>query len=138
MKNSVRLLIAAAAVVFVSAAGQARAGAYDSCRQDVSCRKGIAASPKVRAAFDERCKSLCAAQTQGSVSTTIPQALLAGSPKEQQLRSERAYANAVTTSSAGYETAGYRPTGSDGITASPKVRAQLDERRQSVEIAPLK
>jgi hypothetical protein len=36
------------------------------------------------------------------------------------------------------ETAGYRPTGSDGITASPKLRAQLDERRQAVELAPLK
>ena len=32
----------------------------------------------------------------------------------------------------------YRPTGSDGITASPRVRAQLDERPQSVQIAPLK
>jgi len=82
--------------------------------------------------------SLCAAQSGDSFSTTIPQAQLAGSPKEQQMRGERAYANAVTAASAGHETAGYRPTGSDGITASPKVRSQLDERRQSVEIAPLK
>jgi hypothetical protein len=36
------------------------------------------------------------------------------------------------------ETAGYRPTGTDGITASPKVRQMLDERRQVIEIAPLK
>jgi hypothetical protein len=35
-------------------------------------------------------------------------------------------------------TAGYQPTGADGISASPKVRAMLDEHRQAVEIAPLK
>jgi hypothetical protein len=55
------------------------------------------------------------------------------------MRNERAYANVVITKAAtANETAGYRPTGSDGITASPKVRAQLDERPQSVQIAPLK
>jgi hypothetical protein len=87
----------------------------------------------------ERCMTYCAAPTQTSVSTTTPQTQLTGSPKEQQMRAERAYANIVVTKpTPGYETAGYRPTGSDGITASPRVRAQLDERPQSVQIAPLK
>jgi hypothetical protein len=36
------------------------------------------------------------------------------------------------------EAAGYQATGADGITASPKARAMLDERRQTIEIAPLK
>ena len=37
---------------------------------------------------------------------------------------------------AGPAQAQYRPTGSDGITASPKVRAQLVERRATVNTAP--
>jgi len=50
------------------------------------------------------------------------------------MRNERASsAGAVTL-----ETAGYRPTASDGIAASPKVRAMLDGQRQAVQIAPLK
>ena len=37
---------------------------------------------------------------------------------------------------AGPAQAQYRPTGDDGITASPKVRAQLVERRATVNTAP--
>lgn len=33
---------------------------------------------------------------------------------------------------------GYRPTGTDGITASPKLREQLNERNAQLIIAPLK
>jgi hypothetical protein len=35
-------------------------------------------------------------------------------------------------------TAGYRPTGADGVTASPKQRQQLDKRSATIIIAPLK
>jgi len=51
------------------------------------------------------------------------------------MRSERAPAVVTYTAP---ETAGYQPTGSDGITASPKLRAQLNERSHTIEIAPLK
>jgi len=130
MKNTPRFLIAGAVLALFASAGQARAGGTASC-----CDDGIAASPKVRAMLDERKARCCAAQTQATYRTTTPQTDIAGSPKVQQMRSERtpAAVRQVTT-----ETAGYRPAGADGIAASPKVRQQLDERRQTVEIAPLK
>jgi len=130
MKNTPHFLIAGAVLALFASAGQARAGGTASC-----CDDGIAASPKVRAMLDERKARCCAAQTQATYRTTTPQTDIAGSPKVQQMRSERTppAVRQVTT-----ETAGYRPDGADGITASPKVRQQLDERRQTVEIAPLK
>jgi hypothetical protein len=130
MKNTLRFLIAGAAITLLTAAGQAQAGGSDSCSKD-----GTAASPKLRTLLDERCKSQCAAPAQATVSTTIRQTEFAASPKVQQTRNERAYASTpvITT-----ETAGYRPTAADGITASPKVRAQLDEHRESVQVAPVK
>ena len=86
--------------------------------------------------LDEQKARCCTAQTQVTAyGTTTRQTDIAASPKVQQMRSERAPASVVTVST---EIAGYRQTGSDGITASPKVRAALDERRQTVEIAPLK
>lgn len=101
----------------------------------------IAASPKVRAMLAERNAKDWAAQQaqqaqQGSAqSTIISQAMLAGSPKARQMRSEIPQLNTVKEST---EVVRYKPTGSDGITASPKVRAMLNEQRQTVEIAPLK
>ena len=133
MKNTNRFLIAAAALALLASAGQATAGGSDCC--SASCgHDGIAASPKVRAMLDDRCKSRCATQSHVTVTTTTRQTDIAASPRVQQMRAERAASSTMQST----ETAGYRPTGSDGITASPKVRAQLDERRQTVEIAPLK
>ena len=51
------------------------------------------------------------------------------------MRLERTQATSIQT---GPELTGYRPTGPDGITASPKLRAQLGERQQAVQIAPVK
>jgi len=131
MKNTHRLLIAAATLALFASAGQAKAGGTDSC-----CDDGISASPKVRAMLDEQKARCCTAQTQVTTyGTTTRQADIAASPKVQQMRRESAPVSVVAVST---ETAGYRPTGSDGITASPKVRAALDERPQTVEIAPLK
>jgi len=84
--------------------------------------------------LNDRCKSRCVAPAQMTTTTTVRQTDIAASPKVQAMRNERMPAPVVQST----ETAGYRPTGSDGITASPKVRAQLDEHRQAVEIAPLK
>ena len=123
-------MIVAVAGLLIASATQAKAGGTDSC-----CNEGIAASPKVRAMLDERCKSLCTAPAQVTTTQTfIRQTDVAASPKVQQMRAERVVGPVVHTT----ETAGYHATGADGITASPKVRAQLDERRQAVEIAPLK
>jgi galactitol-specific phosphotransferase system IIB component len=130
MKNAHRFLIATAALALFTSASQAKAGGTDTC-----CNDGIAASPKVRAMLDERCKARCA-PAQVTVNTTTRQTDVAASPKVQQMRSERAAASVAQVAT---ETASYQPTGSDGITASPKVRAQLNERpRAVVEVAPLK
>jgi hypothetical protein len=42
------------------------------------------------------------------------------------------------TPSAEVAGASYRATGQDGITASPKVRQQLDERNTTIMVAPVK
>jgi hypothetical protein len=75
--------------------------------------------------------------TRGSATTTTitPQTAVAASPKVQQMRSESASTPGAQVAP---ETAVYRATGPDGVTASPKVRAMLDEHKQTVEIAPLK
>ena len=128
MKNPYRLLIAAAALALFASAGQIKAQS-----QAVSA-DGIAASPKVRQMLNER-KAREAAPQQVTINLITSQATIAGSPKVQQMRNERMPAPVLQT---GRETAGYRPTGPDGITASPKVRQMLDEHPQTVEVAPLK
>ena len=135
MKKLSYAMIAAVAGLLLASAGQARAGEMDSCCSGSHCDDGIAASPKVRAMLDDRCKSRCASGTSmTSAQTVTRQTDVAASPKVQQMRAERTASATVHNT----ETAGYQPTGRDGITASPKVRSQLDDRRQTVEIAPLK
>jgi hypothetical protein len=130
MKNSKRFLIATAALALFASAGQVKAGGTDSC-----CDDNIAASPKVRAMIDERKAACCAAPSHVSTTQTITrQTDVTASPKLQQMRAGQAATLVVQAS----ETAGYRTIGSDGIAASPKVRSVLDERKQTVEIAPLK
>src|SRR5882762_2308486 len=130
MKNTHRFLIAAAAVALFASAGQARAGS------SLCCDDGIAASPKVRAMLDERKARCCMVSQQVTIHQTAPRNYVAASPKVQQMKDgQKTLAVAPRVAP---ETAGYRTTGDDGITASPKVRAMLDERKQTVEIAPLK
>jgi hypothetical protein len=133
MKTPNRFLIAAAALAFFAAAGQARAGGSHSCCNDSCCHDGVTASPKVRAMLDERCKSRCTPPTEISAITTHQTDVVA-SPKIQQMLHNRIYSPALVVT----ETSSYRPTGSDGVTASPRLRTQLDERRSTIEIAPLK
>jgi hypothetical protein len=64
------------------------------------------------------------------------QVTVAASPKVQQMRKEQTAP--ASTSASTPQIAGYRATGSDGITASPKLRQQLDDRTQTVELAPVK
>ena len=122
------MLIAAAAITLFASAGQIQAQ-YQAVGDD-----GIAASPKVRQMLNER-KARATAPQEVTINRIVPQTTVAASPKVQQMLKERAPG---TVPEVGPETAGYRPTGSDGITASPKLRAMLDEREQTVQIAPLK
>jgi hypothetical protein len=135
MKKLTYPLIAAVAGLVIVSANPAQAGENSSCCTGSCCNKSIAASPKVRAMLDERCRSKCAPPDHTMVSTVKPQTSFAASPKAQQMNSKGAPATVIQVAS---ETAGYQPTGSDGITASPKVRAMLNERSQAVQIAPLK
>lgn len=128
MKNANRLLIAAAALALFASAGQIKA------QSQAVGDDGIAASPKVRQMLNER-KARAAAPQQVTINQIAPQATVAASPKVQQMLNERERA---AVPQVGSETASYRATGSDGITASPKVRAMLDEHRQTIEFAPLK
>lgn len=128
-------IIAAIAGLLIVSASPALAGGNSSCCSGSCCDNGIAASPKVRAMLNEQCRSKCAAPDHATVSRITPQTAFAASPKVQQMNSQKAPATALQAAS---ETAGYQPTGSDGITASPKVRAMLNEQRQAVQIAPLK
>ncbi len=135
MKKLTYPLIAAVAGILIASAGQARAGGTDACCADSCCDDGIAASPKVRATLNERCASRCVTPTHVAVKTTTSQTDTAASPRVQRMRSEKAAVPAAVLST---ESAGYSSTGPDGITASPKVRAQLNERAPSTQIAPLK
>jgi hypothetical protein len=45
---------------------------------------------------------------------------------------------AASSSLANNGSAQYKPTGDDGITASPKLRQQLDQRSTQFMIAPIK
>jgi len=135
MKTLTYPLIYAVAGLLVASAGKVNAGDSSSCCSASCCNATVAASPKVRAMLDERCKNQCA-PVEPAVSastTTTPHTALAASPKVLQM--EKKPSTGVQLAS---ETAAYRPTGADGITTSPKIRAMLDERRQTVEIAPLK
>ena len=128
MKSSNRLLIAAAALALFASAGQIKA------QSQAVGDDGITASPKVRQMLNEQ-KARNVAPQQVTINLITSQATIAGSPKVQQMRNERMSEPVLQT---GTEIAGYRPTGADGITASPKVRQALEESRQTVEIAPLK
>jgi|ERR1044071_8456492 hypothetical protein len=135
MKTRNCFVIAAGALALVVAAPQVKAGGNDGCCTSGCSHMGVTASPRVQEMIEDRCKSQCVAPTQVTTFTITRQTEVAASPRVQQMRTERAAAQtgALTT-----ETAGYRATGSDGITASPRLRSQLDERRQVIEIAPLK
>src|SRR5436309_1830333 len=102
MKKLSYPVIAAVAGLLIASASQVQAGGSWSC-----CDDGIAASPKVRAMLDERCKSRCAAPAHITVTTTVRQTDIAASPRVQQMRSERSPAVAVQST----ETASYSPTG---------------------------
>ena len=81
-------VIAVVAGLLIASASQVRAGGSDSCCAGSCCHDGIAASPKVRATLNDRCKSRCAAPAQVT-KTTTSQAGVAASPKAQAQLSER-------------------------------------------------
>ena len=128
-------MIAAIAGLLIASSSPARAANTSACCSGSCCHDGIAASPKLRATLDERCLSQCTAPAHPTVSTITPQTAWPASPKVRQMNHQNTPAAVIQVAP---ETAGYQATGSDGITASPKLRAMLNERSQEVQIAPLK
>lgn len=98
---------------------------------------GITASPRLRQTLDERAAAKRVTQQpvnpvitykyQGTLAT-------AASPKLQQLQGQRK----LVANTDSEQFVGYRPTGADGVTASPKLRQQLDQAAPPVMIAPVK
>jgi hypothetical protein len=72
----------------------------------------------------------------GTTTDTIDRSIKPGSPKA--IAQAESLRRVPSASSAAVAAVGYRATGDDGITASPKARQQLDERGSHVMIAPLK
>ncbi len=77
MKNTFHFLVATAALVLFAPASPANARSSTCClasranvRADSCCDNAIAASPKVRATLDERCKNRCAPRDLASPSQT--------------------------------------------------------------------
>jgi hypothetical protein len=122
MKTLNRVLIAAAVAAVLGVSSSVRA------QSQMVGNDGIAASPKLRAQMNER------ARVSGVVDKDLRVVPLstAASPKVVVER------EALTKAAGAAGVASKKATASDGIAASPRLRQQMNERPQAVEIAPVK
>src|SRR5258706_8650247 len=125
-------ITAAVAGLLIASASSAWAGGPGCC-SSACCSDGIAASPKVRAMLDERCRSKCATPAVAVAATAREDNTVAGSPKVRQMRADQ---HRTAAPDSGSQIVGYRAVGDDGIAASPKVRATLDSQSRVIQIAP--
>jgi hypothetical protein len=121
MKTLNRVLIAAAVAAVLGVSSSVRA------QSQMVGNDAIAASPKLRAQMNERAK------ISGVVDKDIRVAPLstAASPKVVAERE-------ALTKPAGAAVAPTKAKATDGIAASPRLRQQMNERPEAVEIAPVK
>jgi hypothetical protein len=135
MKNLNKIVIIAALAASFGLANRA------SAQYQVVGDDSIAASPKVRQMLDQRSEaSCCTASTLvasgASVGYQAGTGGIAASPKVRlALTSKQSIGSAPSTA---FASPGYQATSADGITASPKVRQQLDEQHVQFMVAPLK
>jgi hypothetical protein len=130
MKIINRILKAGTMVAALTLVAGAQAG------HQVICEDGVVASPKVRQMLNDR-QPILAADGRGAASYE-PRSAAApfAPPKVRQMANERVTFDAppapvdVIVS--------YRAQGPDGITASPKVREQLESGPVTIEIAPVR
>jgi hypothetical protein len=133
MKPIHQALFAAVMVATLSVAGTAQA------QFKVNEPDGIAASPRMRQALNERQASVkatspcCAKPTPSTIASAGDQ--IAASPRLRQQLNE---ARKTTIAPSSTTTVGYRATGKDGLTASPRLRQQLDENPTTIQVAPVK
>jgi hypothetical protein len=131
MKRLNRVLFAATVALGLAAAGQAVA------QSQLSGPNGTAMSPNLRRMLAEPPAQaiVVAAPQQPTVwPSGVNTANVAASPKQQQLMAQS------QTVARTHEpvVAAYQPTGSDGITASPKLRQMMEQNAAQFQIAPLK
>jgi hypothetical protein len=133
MKNLNKVLLATALAATFSLAQNA------SAQFKPTVDDGIAASPRLRQMLDERAAAARVQPATPNVAITYrnPAAGVTAPPKTLQMLAERKVVVSGTPS-AEVAAAGYRPTGSDGVTASPKLRQQLDSRGRTFMVAPVK
>ncbi len=101
---------------------------------------GITASPKVRLMLDQRAATARKLESRpGSMVTQVPGSSdIAASPRVRQMLAEHGAPTSVVATPE-LASAGYQPTGADGVTASPKLREQLNQRSsEPIMIAPVK
>lgn len=137
-----QILFAAVLAATLSVAVQA--GAQSSVYEE----DGIAASPKVRQALNERKASANASAiaARNRVITTAAStrdqpaasAGIAASPKLSQQLAELNKHSAPASSMGTAASTSSQPTGADGIAASPKLRQALEERSTTAMVAPVK
>lgn len=98
---------------------------------------GTAMSPKTRFLLAQPPAQVIipAAQPMAAWPSGVNTTGMTGMPKQQQLQAQSQTAQPTPQSTA---VAGYRATGPDGITASPKLRQMMDENTVQFQIAPLK
>ena len=129
MKNLNRILftaVAAASLTLVSSAFAQYATVGDD---------GVAASPKLRQALKDSSVRVAPAHASAAVVGTCCENNIVASPKVRQTLSAEAKCCAAPSKDNLVSTTA-KPN--DGIFASPKVRAQLNERPQQFQIAPIK
>lgn len=126
-----RILTVAAATVVLGFLGQAVA------QSQMSGPNGLAASPKVRQALNERPgqTSVVAPHQARHTATIAPAGYLAASPKVQAMARENAKSGVAANAAIMVAST---PVRADGIAASPKLREQMNERSMQFQIAPLK
>jgi len=127
MKTTNRILLAAAMAAGLALATPATA-------QNNPAGDGITASPKARQMLNERRARVNAAATATAAASTkacCARTDLAASPKASQMLAEQQKCCVAPTT-------GSVASANDGITASPKLREQLNERPLKFQIAPLK
>ena len=123
MKNLNRILFAAATAASLTLASSALAD------------DGIFASPKVRQALNDRSLHPTAAYASTAVAGACCENKIVASPKVVQTQPLEPKCCA---SSPKDSLASTTEKPNDGIFASPKVRAQLNESQQQFQIAPIK
>ena len=128
MKMIKALCSVATLAIAVTMAGQAR-GQYQPAGDD-----GIAASPKLRQMLNDQ-RTTAPETAVWYQRSSEPQTVVVAPTTRDTVETPT---SVVVSETAMEGTVSYQPTGPDGITASPKLRQQLNDYPSHFEVAPLR